>query len=292
VLGFIGLGRMGGPMSTRLVQAGHALIGFDVAGTRERLPDGASPAASVAEVAEHAETVFLSLPTGDDSLAVCQEVLAARRRATKTVVDLSTIGIASARACAGLLEPNGVQYVDAPVSGGVAGAVAGSLALMVGAPQPVFEALEPVWSAIAQNRFRMGDTPGQGQAMKLVNNYIFAAALAATAEGVVLGTRLGLDPAQVVEVLNVSSGRTLASQLLFPKSVIPGTYDFGFSGTLMAKDVRLYLESASQAGVAHALAERVVELWREVSDAYPGEDCTTVHKYAEATSAQGSPLVT
>ena len=281
VLGFAGLGRMGGPLSRRLVEAGHTLIGFDVAGTAQRLPAGATAATSIAELARATDVLFLSVPTGAASHSICVEVADTHDRRVSTVVDLSTIGIAAARGCAHLLDSAGVAYVDAPVSGGVGGASSGSLSMMIGAPEERVAELDPILAVLAKNRFRMGDEPGQGQAMKLLNNYVSAAALAATCEATVFGARQALDLTQMVEVLNVSSGRSAASQDKFPRSVIPGSYDFGFAAVLMTKDVALYLASADDAGVSHELAAEVTALWTRFNLAHPNADFTYLHKYLE-----------
>jgi 3-hydroxyisobutyrate dehydrogenase len=278
-LGFVGLGRMGARMSGRLAAAGYAVIGYDAAGTTERLPSGAVAAASIADLAARADTVLLSLPDGPASIVVCTQIADTPERHVRMVIDLSTIGIVAARACAALLRQAGITYVDAPVSGGIAGAQSGSLAMMVGADPEVFELLKPVLAVIAKNRFRVGDAPGQGQAMKLLNNYVAATALAATSEAVVFGASFGLDLTQMIEVINVSSGQTSASTDKFPKSVIPGTYDYGFAGGLMTKDVRLYLENANTAGVPRHVATTVAELWRRFNEACPGADFTFIHKY-------------
>ena len=288
-LGFVGLGRMGGPMAGRLAAAGHRLVGFDLAGAEGRLPEGAVVAESVEEIVAVADTVFLSLPDGAASLAVCRGVAEAAERRTRVVVDLSTIGIRAARQCAAALARAGVTYVDAPVSGGVAGACSGSLAMMVGAEASQFEALEPLLAVLAANRFRVGDVPGQGQAMKLLNNFISAAATAATSEAVVFGARMGLDLAQMIEVINVSSGRTTASTDKFPRSVIPRTYDFGFAGALMAKDAALYAENAAAADVPHQLGEAVARLWQEFHEAHPHADFTAIHRYLEELSGDAAP---
>jgi len=280
-LGFAGLGRMGGPLSHRLVEAGYDVTGFDVAGTADRLPAGATAAASIVELARTTDTIFLSVPDGAASRAICEQILAVDDRLVRAVVDLSTIGIAAARVCAELLAAAGVVYVDAPVSGGVAGAESGSLSMMVGAPAARFDELDPLLAVLAKNRFRIGDEPGQGQAMKLLNNYVSAAALAATCEATVFGERLGLDLAKMVEVLNVSSGRSAASQDKFPKSVVPRSYDFGFAGALMTKDVSLYLENAENAGVPHDLATSVAALWQRFNMAHPAADFTYLHRYLE-----------
>jgi 3-hydroxyisobutyrate dehydrogenase len=282
MLGFVGLGRMGGHMSARLVAAGHPLVGYDAAGTRERLPPGAEPAASAEEVAAVAEILCLSLPDGAASRAVCQQVAATPNRQAHTIVDLSTIGIRAAQDCAALVAAADLTYVDAPVSGGVAGAQAGSLAAMVGAPAADYERVQPLLTVIARNCFRVGDAPGQGQAMKLLNNYLSAAALAATSEAVVFGARQGLDLAQMIDVINVSSGRSTASSDKFPRSIIPRTYDFGFAGAYMTKDVRLYLEAVEQAATPHTLATAVTDLWQRFLAAHPDADFTYLHHYLEA----------
>jgi 3-hydroxyisobutyrate dehydrogenase-like beta-hydroxyacid dehydrogenase len=268
-------------MSGRLVAAGHRLVGFDAAGTPKRLPQGAVPAASAAEVAATTDIVFLSLPNGEASYAVCRQILDTPGRRAGTVVDLSTIGIRAARECARLLDAAGLAYVDAPVSGGVAGARSGSLAVMVGASPALYDRAQPLLSVLARNCFRVGDTPGQGQAMKLLNNYISAAALAATSEAVVFGARQGLDLAQMIDVVNVSSGRSTASSDKFPRSIIPRTYDFGFAGAYMTKDVRLYLEACEEAAVPRPLAAAVVALWQRFHQAHPDADFTYIHRYLE-----------
>lgn len=280
-LGFAGLGRMGGPLSRRLVEAGYALTGFDAAGTAERLPAGAAAAGSIDDLARRTDVLFLSVPDGAASRSICGQIRDTADRQVKTVVDLSTIGIAAARECASLLGEVGVAYVDAPVSGGVAGASSGSLAMMVGAPAALFAELEPVLAVLARHRFRVGDAAGQGQAMKLLNNYVSAAALAATCEATVFGAREGLDLATMVEVLNVSSGRSAASQDKFPRSVIPRSYDFGFAGALMTKDVSLYLDNATDADVPRELAAAVAGLWQRFNAAHPSADFTFLHKYLE-----------
>ncbi len=284
-LGFVGLGRMGGPLAARLVAAGYPLVGYDAAGTSERLPAGAVAAASAEAVAAQADVVCLSLPDGAASRAVCQQIVAAPARRARTVVDLSTIGISAARECAALLAAAGLTYVDAPVSGGVAGARSGSLAAMVGAPAAVYEGVQPLLGVVARNCFRVGDAAGQGQAMKLLNNYLSAAALAATCEAVVFGARQGLDLAQMIDVINVSSGRSAASSDKFPRSILPRTYDFGFAGAYMAKDVRLYLEAVEQAGTPHALGAAVAQLWQRFHVAHPDADFTYLHHYLEAGGA-------
>lgn len=280
-IGIAGLGRMGHPMATRLVDAGYDVFGFDAAGTTERLPDGATAADSIPDLAARSDILLLSVPSGDNSLTVCREIAAASERRTDTVIDLSTIGINAARECAELLSVHGVSYVDAPVSGGVAGAIHGTLTMMVGAPEPVFDQLQPILGTLSSKCFRVGDDAGHGQAMKLLNNYASAAALAATCEAAVFGARMGLDLETIVQVVGASTGRSAAIEDKFPKSIVPRTYDFGFAASLMTKDVKLYLENASAAGVSHELARATTDVWQRFLDHHPDADFTYIHKYFE-----------
>lgn len=282
-LGFIGLGSIGAPMAGRLVGADYTVVGFDAAGTRERLPEGASEAGSVEEVASRARTIFLSLPDGDASKAVCSVIAHATGSEVQTVVDLSTIGLPAARECARILKEAEIAYADAPVSGGVPGAREGSLAVMVGADAATFEKIRPLLGPIGKNCFHMGEKPGDGQAMKLLNNFLSATALAATSEAVLSGERLGLDIEQMIEVINASTGRNTASTGKFPKSIIPRTYDYGFASMLMSKDVELYLENAKISGTPHGIGEVVARTWRDVVWNHPESDCTYLYKYLQDT---------
>lgn len=283
-LGFIGLGNIGTPMAARFVAAGHEVVGFDVAGTRERLPSGAVAAESVEEVAAQVEIVFMSLPNGTASEAVCSQLARVENPRARIIVDLSSIGMAAAQECARLLGPAKITYMDAPVSGGAPGARTGSLAVMVGAEEPVFKEIEPLLSAIAKNCFRVGDKPGNGQAMKLLNNFLSATALTATSEAVIFGSRMGLDIEQVIDVINASSGRNTASTDKFPKSILPGTYDYGFAAALLKKDVDLYLESVEATGTPHDIGTVVAQTWRDFGTAFPDKDFTYIYEYLEKKS--------
>ena len=278
-VGLLGLGRMGSLMARRFVDAGYPLVGFDVAGTAERLPPGAQPAESVEDVGAVAETVFLSLPDGAASIDVCRRLAASSDRRAGVVVDLSTIGPQAARDCAAALAEAEVRYVDAPVSGGPSGARNGTLSVMVATDAATFDAVRPLLTVIGKNLFRMGDEPGQGQAMKLVNNFLSASNLATVSEATLLGARFGLSLPQMIDVLNVSSGSSLVTTDKFPKSVIPGTFDYGFAAALMAKDVRLYLESAAEVGSSDEIGRAVVDVWQRFNAACPGADFTYIYAY-------------
>lgn len=278
-LGFIGLGAMGKPMAGRLAQAGLKLIVHDKAGTAERAPSGARAAGSVAEVVAEAETLFLSLPDGKVVEAVAREIAAAKPRKTSLVVDLSTIGLEAARKTAAIFSAASVAYLDAPVSGGVAGASKGTLAVMAAGAAADFARVETPLKAMAKNLFHVGRMPGQGQAMKLLNNFLSATAMAATSEAVIFGESQGLDMATILSVLNVSTGQNTASSDKFPNRILTGTFNAGFTVRLMAKDVGLYRSAVAGAGTAARMGEPVSALWRELGQAMGEGDFTRVYTH-------------
>jgi len=263
-LGFIGLGKMGAPMASRLVDAGYALTVFD---TRELalapfVARGARRADSPAAVASAVDTVLVSLPTPDvvQHVALGSDGIAAGTT-VRTFVDLSTTGPRAAQDIAAQLAAKGITAVDSPVSGGVAGAEKGTLAVMTSCPRPLFESLKPVLEVIGKV-FYLGDKPGLGQSMKLANNLLSATALAITSEAMVMGVKAGLDPRVMLDVINAGSGRNSASQDKFPKAILPRTFDFGFTNELMYKDVKLFLQEASAMGIPTWVASAVGQLWQ------------------------------
>ena len=278
-VGVIGLGAMGGPIAARLAAAGHALVGVDTAGSAERLPPGAVAANSTAEVVRRAGVVFLSLPDGAAVSLVAREIAGAGPPAGRLVVDLSTIGIAVAEAVARSLAAAGIAFLDAPVSGGVQGARAGSLAVMAAGARESFERARPILAAFAKNVFHVGERPGQGQAMKLLNNFLSATAMAATSEAVTFGEAHGLDLALMISVLNASTGRNTATSDKFPKRVLSGSYDAGFKAALMAKDVRLYHEAVREAGTSSTVGGSVAAVLERFGRATPEADFTRLYPF-------------
>jgi 3-hydroxyisobutyrate dehydrogenase-like beta-hydroxyacid dehydrogenase len=283
VLGFVGLGQMGSPMATRIAAAGFELVAFDAAGTDERLAAGATAAAGVAELAQRADTLLLSLPDGDASFAVAGEVVATAGRRVRTVIDLSTVGPAVAADVAELLGPVGVTYADGPVSGGVAGARAGTISLMYAGPTAVLNDHRAVLDSFARV-FPVGTTPGQGQTMKLVNNFLSAVALAATSEALALGLAHGLDMSVMLDVLNASTGRNSATVDKFPNRIATGTFDAGFRTALMAKDLRLHQAAAGGAGTANAIGSVVSDVWQRADGALPESDFTRIWEFVTSRS--------
>jgi 3-hydroxyisobutyrate dehydrogenase len=276
-IGWIGLGQMGHRMSRHLANAGHALVVADAA-TTEKAPPGSKVARSNAEVAALADIVILSLPDGNVSQAVAREIASASPRRASTVIDTSTIGPRAAEAAAAILAEAGIAYVDAPVSGGTSGAEKATVAVMLACPAETCERLKPLVGLIGKP-FWVGPKPGQGQAVKVLNNFLSATALAATSEAVAFGVSQGIEMKTVLDIVNASSGRNSATDDKFPNRILHGRYDAGFTARLQLKDIRLYLENARAAGIADGIAERVVEVWARMETSLPGADICEMYPY-------------
>lgn len=267
-IGFIGLGNIGLPMARRLVAAGHRLVVCDLDAERvQRLVDeGAEAAATPRAVANAAETVLVSLPTpaalqvvalGADGVAGGQRI--------QRLVDLSTVGPGVSRQIAAELSGHGIALIDSPVSGGVAGATKGTLALMVAGGEVERQVALPLLGELGKT-FVVGDEPGMGQVMKLANNYLSATALAATSEALVYGAKSGLDPAVMIEVANAGSGSNSATRDKFPNQVLPGTFASGFAIGLMCKDLKLFTEDAEARQVPLFVGSAVQQIWQHTRD--------------------------
>ena len=278
-VGFVGLGKMGGPMAANVAVATPGLVCFDMAGTDGRMPDGAVAADSIADLARRCSTVLISVPDGAATLAVTNEILATESSVVETLIDLSTIGPKAATQAAALLEPAGITYCDGPVSGGAAGARAATISLMFGGPSSVLEANRALLESFTGNVFHVGDSAGKGQAMKLVNNFLSATALAATSEAVAFGVAHGLDMKTMIDVLNVSTGRNSATTDKFPNRILTGSYDAGFSTAHMTKDVGLFVDGAGEADTSRVVSAAVAETWRGCDATLPGSDFTEIWRY-------------
>lgn len=250
-LGFVGIGRMGNPMTRRLLAAGHSVYIYDPSSAAmDALAEaGAHPAASPAEVASNAQIVLLSLPTPDivKKVALGDGGLS-EGKGLRIVIDLSTSGPRGAQALAEGLAAYGVATADSPVSGGVAGAESGKLSLMTACAPEVFDEIRPILECFGRVN-HVGDRPGQAQLIKVINNLMSVTALAVASEGCVLAQKAGVDPAKLMEVVNSGSGRSNASEDKIPKYVLTRNFDFGFALALSAKDARLCLDEAEALGV-------------------------------------------
>lgn len=260
-VGFIGLGAMGAPMARRLLDAGHKLVVNDVnEEAMDKLVEvGAQRAGSAREVASLAEIVFVSLPTPAVVESIAHEVL--QGEAVRLYIDLSTTGPTVAKRVAQALAAKGIASLDAPISGGVMGASNGTLCIMTSGPREAFERARPLLDRLAKSLFHAGLEIGQGQALKLANNILGASALIAAVEGLAMCVRMGIDPNQAMEVFNASTGRSLATEMLVPRAVISGAYNFGFRLELMHKDVRLCLQESEALGVPMWQGAATGQMW-------------------------------
>ena len=249
-IGFVGLGNMGGRMTRRLVAAGIGVCGYDTDASRAPAA-GAQAAGSIRQAVEYADVVLLSLPDSRVVEAVVEgpDGILAACRPGQVVVDLSTSAASSTQRLAALFQARGAQFVDAGISGGAAAAEKGALTLMVGGDAPTIEALGWVFAPISSKVVNMGAS-GAGHATKVLNNFLNAVSLAATAEVMVAGKKAGLDLHRLLEVLNSSSGVNFATLNRFPH-IVDGNYlEGGLTSKLMTKDVVLYVDLASELGVA------------------------------------------
>lgn len=277
-VGFIGLGNMGSALASNLVAAGHDVVAHDIAGP-QRCPHGAAFADGVAEVATAAPTIVMSLPDGFASAAVADEIIRVAGRRVDHVVDTSTVGLGAARSIAARLGREDIAYIDAPVSGGVAGARSRTLAVIFAGAPKACAAVLPVLEGLSDRRYRVGDEPGMAQAVKLANNFLSATALAATSEAVAFATSAGIDMATLLEVLNASSGRSAASEDKFVNEVLTGRYSSGFANTLMAKDVALYLDAVVEQAAPSTVGRVTADVWRRFATVRPGVDFTAVYPF-------------
>jgi 3-hydroxyisobutyrate dehydrogenase-like beta-hydroxyacid dehydrogenase len=252
-IGFVGLGNMGGRMTRRLVAAGIRVVGYDTrAGQAAAV--GAAEAGALGEVCEGTEAVLLSLP---DSRAVESVVLGTRPesdgllsfvRPGQMIIDLSTSAPSSTQRIHAVLAERGVEYLDAGISGGAAAAEKGTLTIMVGGSAVALESVRWVFGPIASKVVLMGDS-GAGHSTKLLNNFLNAVTLAATAEVMVAARKAGLDLAAVLDVINSSSGVSFASTNRFPH-IVKGNYlEGGLTSNLMTKDVVAYVDHVRELGV-------------------------------------------
>ncbi|MCE8044396.1 NAD(P)-dependent oxidoreductase [Halomonas daqingensis] len=250
LVGFIGLGNMGGRMAQRLVNAGIRVLGFDP-NVSAVTAAGAEPAESIAEVVGKTDIVLMSLP---DSKVVTKVVegedgALANARSGQVIVDLSTSSASTTRRLAARFAEKGVSYLDAGISGGAAAAEVGALTLMVGGEEAALGRLDDVFAPIAKTVVLMGGS-GAGHTTKLLNNFLNAVSLSATAEVMVAGKKAGLDLHRLLEVINASSGVNFATLNRFPK-IVDGDYlEGGLTSKLMTKDVVLYTDLLHELGVA------------------------------------------
>jgi 3-hydroxyisobutyrate dehydrogenase len=286
-IGFVGLGNMGAVMSARLVAAGFTVHGFDLSPTaRAALADAGGLAHdNLGDAVRDASTVILMLPRSDVVEAVVGDPQFTLAAGT-TVIDMSSSEPARTQALAAELGQREITLVDAPVSGGVAGAKAGRLTIMVGADAPAVDRLRPVFEPLG-TPVSVGGV-GAGHAVKALNNLLSATHLLSVAEVMAAGQRFGLDPQVMIDVFNSSSGQSRSTSSKWPDFVLPGTFNSGFALRMMVKDMRIALGLAELVGAPDRLSRSSLELWAAAADALPPTaDQTELAAWVQRLSTPG-----
>ena len=267
-IGFIGIGNMGTPMSTNLLKAGHELVVYDIReeAMEEPVRLGAKAARSPKEVAQTSDVVITSLPTQkalEEVVLQRDGVLEGAKRGC-VLIDTSTVSPSTVKRIAAIAKERGVEVLDAPVSGGVAGARAATLTVMVGGDKGVFERCLEIFRVIGKNVYHVGGV-GSGNAVKLVNNLMSLVNLAALSEGMVLGMKAGVDPETLHRVISVSTGSSYALEVKLPNLISKGRFEAGFAIDLACKDLGLAIDLGREMGVplfVTNVAQQVYELAR------------------------------
>ncbi len=268
-IGFIGIGNMGWPMAGHVAKAGHAVTVFDVDAARAASfvrEHGGTAAADIGEVGGEHEFIVTMLPTGADVRAVLMETdggLAGHLGPGAIVVDMSSSEPVGTRELGAELAAQDIVLIDAPVSGGVTGAEAATLTIMIGGEnEDAIARATPVLEAMGGNLFRTGPL-GSGHAMKSLNNYVAAAGFTAASEAMLVGEKFGLDPATMIDIMDVSTGRNFSTEYTIKEHVLTGTFATGFGLSLMAKDVGIAGDLAKEIGVDAPVATLIQNLWRD-----------------------------
>jgi 3-hydroxyisobutyrate dehydrogenase-like beta-hydroxyacid dehydrogenase len=284
-VGFIGLGRMGRPMSLNIMKQGFSLV---VSNRSRGVVDdlarqGAQPAASPAEVAAHAEVVCLCLPVP----ATVEEVVLGKNgvregiKPGSVVVDFSTIGPSTCRSVAGALKDQDVAYIDAPVSGGTTGAEAGTLTIMVGGERRTYERVLPILQAVGKKIVYAGPV-GAGAVVKLMNQLLVGINLAGAAEAMVLGTKAGVDPQLLYDTIASATGNSFQLRRCFPDLILKGNFENMFSVDLLHKDIALGVEIGKEQRVRLLLGALSLQIFEEARElGLGGEDIAAVIKPLE-----------
>ena len=270
-IGFIGLGNMGAPMAKNLATAGHRVSGYDPTGTTA---EGVAVAASAEAAAIGADVVITMLPNGRIAQSVADQTLPVMGKGT-VLLDCSTIDVATARRIARRAEDRGISFLDAPVSGGVGGAEAGTLTFMVGGSAESFAAVSPLFDIMGRTAVHCGGA-GNGQAAKICNNMILGITMIGTCEAFALADKLGLDRQAMFDVVSTSSGYSWTMNAycpapgVGPKSPADNDYKPGFAAELMLKDLRLSQQAAESADADTPMGKAAAALYEQFVEAEGG----------------------
>lgn len=290
-IGFVGLGNMGGGMAANLAKAGHDVRAFDLAQAAldRAKAAGCLPVGSAAEAATDAEFVVTMLPAGTHVRAVYEGEIFGAAPATALLLDCSTIDVASAKAVGGAASAKGLAMVDAPVSGGIAAANAGTLTFMVGGSAEHFARAEPILSQMGKAVIHAGPI-GSGQAAKIANNMLLGATMVATCEAFVLAQKLGLDPQTFFDISSKASGQSWSMTSYCP---VPGVgpetpadrdYEGGFATALMLKDLKLAVEAAQGVGASVPMGGHAESLYQAFANlGAGGKDFSAIIKLLDGS---------
>ena len=288
-IGFAGIGAMGSPMSTNLIKSGHKLVLFDIDPKKAQAVAATNEcevATSLADMASKSNTVITMLPDGklvrkallgdgDSGKGCITETL----KPGSLIIDMSSSSPMGTRELGAILEKKGFQFIDAPVSNGVKGAVAATLSIMVGGDKAIFERVKPMLEKVGNQIYYAGPL-GAGHAIKALNNYVSAAGLIAACEAMHASKAFGLDPNVAVDIINTSSGYNGTTQRKVKQFMLSGAYNAGFSTGLMAKDVRTALEIAQAMGTSTILAKPTADIWDDMEKQMGFlTDHTEMHKF-------------
>lgn len=292
-IGLVGLGNMGKPMARHLIAKGYELAVFDLDRTLAKdfsAQIGATSAASLADLGKASDIVITMLPTGRvvRDVVTGENGLAEGLGSGGVVIDMSSSEPGGSRALAAELEKLGIDFVDAPVSGGVPGAVDATLTIMVGAKdQALFDRVRPVLAALGKKIIPTGAV-GTGHAMKALNNFIAGSNFAAASEALILGARFGLDRATMLDIINTSTGRNFASENLLGAQVLTDKYKSGFSLGLLSKDVGIAAALSDELEAGLPTVAQTNAWWQAALEGgNPADDHTTAYRYWSARGAKG-----
>lgn len=286
-VGFIGIGNMGQPMTRNLLKAGWKVTVYDTDAAKTQrfaAESGASTAACLEELAQRSDVVITMLPDGHVVRRVALGKDGAGDALVKgfargaVIVDMSSSAPVGTRTLGEDLSAQGISLIDAPVSGGVKGAVAGTLAIMVGGEKAIADRCDSLLAPMGR-RFFVGAL-GSGHAAKVLNNYVSAAGLAAAAEAVLVAKRFGIEPQTLIDVINASTGRNNSTENKFAQFILNEKFNSGFALGLMAKDLTLAMEVAEACDVPAVLGHATLDLWKKAEEAVGGSaDHTEIARF-------------
>ena len=264
VIGVIGLGNMGRNMAATLVNHSFSVIGFDLAETARELAaeQGITPVSELTSLTQQCSVIILSLPKAEHVEAVClgETGLIQHVMPGTVIIDTTTSEADTSRKVASALAKRQVEFLDAPVSGGPAGAAAGTMSMVIGGNLESYNSVLPVLEAMSSVRVHVGDV-GAGNIAKIANNFLAAAHLITTAEALSMAEKAGVDPEKVLQAINAGSGRSGASQIMFPNWVMNKAYNSGFTMALMRKDVGLAKSLVEELGLDAPMVMQTATLW-------------------------------